>query len=162
MPTPKTNGGPGPTTAVEKVTCTFDLDRHLVTIGDHVYPTRPLTQASLTRFAAEYDGQPVPLADLQEAFAGDDENGEPWTVTKVKGIAKQMLGQEQQLILIAAYGPSGGGKKVGCQFVPATHPDAQDQLIDHLVRANAARIRAADRHAHLVEAAKKHGITVPE
>jgi hypothetical protein len=161
MPTPKTNGGTKTDQAV-KVTTTFDLERHLVTIDDHVYPTRLLTQATAKRLAAQYDGQPVPLADLQETFAGDDENGETWVVTKLKGIAKQMLGQDEQLILIRAYGPSGGGRPVGARFVSADDPEAQDQMIDALVRAQATRIRAAERHQRLVDAAKKHGIAVPE
>jgi hypothetical protein len=152
---PKTNGGTA-------VTVTFDTDRHQVTIGDQTFPTRPLTQATAMRFAAQYDGQPVSIAEAQEAFAGDDEQGEPWTIARLGAIARQMIGQEQQLLFVRAHGPSGGGRKVGYRVVSAEDPEAQDQYVDALIRSQAARARASARYDRLVDAAKKRGITVPE
>lgn len=165
MPTPKNNGGSK--TAVE-VKVTFDAERHVVTITDAdgtstVYPDRALTQATAERFAAQYNGQSVPIADLEEAFACDDpENAESHVIKRLQTIAKQMLGEDRQLILIRAYGVNGGGRKVGFRFAPADDPEAQDQLIDAMIRAQAARARATERHTRLIEAAKKHGIAVPE
>jgi hypothetical protein len=151
----KTDGG-------NAVTVTFDTERHQVTIGDQTFPTRPLNQATLKRFAAQYNGRPVPIANLLEPFAGEDEKAETWTITRLGAISKQLIGQELQLVWEKAHGVNGGGRKVGFRFASADDPEAQDQLVDAMLRAQAARARATERHTRLVDAAKKCGIVVPE
>jgi hypothetical protein len=141
---------------------TVDPKRHVVTIGDQTFPSWPLNLATLRRFAEQYDGQPVPIADVEEAFAGEDENRGPWTLTRLVAIQKQLIGQEKQLVFIGAYGINGGGRKVAFRFADGDDPEAQDQVVASLIQAQAARIRATERHATLLDAAKRRGIVVPE
>jgi hypothetical protein len=160
MPTQK-NGSNG--SGTDKEVMIFDLARHVVTIGNTTFPTRALTQATAERFAAQYDGKPVPIADLEEAFACDDpENAGSFVIKKLKAIAKQLLLQDQRLLFTRAFGVNGGGRIVGIRYASFDDREAQDQHIDAMLRAQRARARASERYDRLLDAAKKRGLTIAE
>jgi hypothetical protein len=141
----------------------LDLERGLVTVDGKTYPTKPLNQPTLTRhIERRYGTDPVPLADLVATFAADDsEDAQAWTVAKLNDIRRGTITADHSLVWIRAYGPSGGGRKVGMRLAPADDPEVQDQLIDTMLRAQRYASSASARYTALAEVARKRGIAVP-